>query len=77
MLLIKMRPKNNCDKAVDCCLAALKFVPDQFVTRKMNEELFTALHVDEIIHNSTNVVFSFNKMGILNIDLNNVNLNNN
>ena len=24
-----------CDEAVDGCLAALKFVPDQFVTSKM------------------------------------------
>ena len=35
------------DKAVDSCLAALKFVPDWFVGSKMIKKLFTALYVDE------------------------------
>ena len=38
-----------CDKAVDDCLAALKFVPDWFVTNKMIRILFTALYADENI----------------------------
>ena len=38
-----------CDKAVDDCLAALKFVPDWFVTSKMIKKLFTALYADENI----------------------------
>ena len=38
-----------CDKAVDSCLAALKFVPDWFVGSKMIKKLFTALYVDENI----------------------------
>ena len=32
-----------CDKAVDDCLAALKFIPDWFVTSKMLEKLHDAL----------------------------------
>ena len=67
-----------CDKAVDVCLAALKFVPDWFVTSKMIKILFTALCADENIlyinEDSGNVVFICNGMGILNIDLNNINL---
>ena len=38
-----------CDKAVDDCPAALKFVPDWFVTTKMIKILFTALCADENI----------------------------
>ena len=62
-----------CDKAVDYCVAALKFVPDWFVTSKMTKELFTASYADDT-NISTNVGFSFNKIGILNIDLHNINL---
>ena len=64
--------------SVDNCLAALKFVPDWFVTSKMIKTLFTALYVDDNIlyfnENSGNVVFSCHGMGILNIDLNNIKL---
>ena len=65
-------------KAADDCLATLKFVLDWFVTSKMIEILFTALHADENVlyfnEDSGNVVFICNGMGILNIDLNNINL---
>ena len=48
-----------CDKAVDNCLAALKLVPDWFVTSKMIKTLFTDLYADEKIlyfnENSSNV----------------------
>ena len=37
------------DKAVDNCLAALKFVPDSFVTSKMIKIHFTTLYTDENI----------------------------
>ena len=33
-------------KAVDDCLAALKFVPGQFVTSKIIKNLFTALYAE-------------------------------
>ena len=66
------------DEAVDDCLDALKFAPDWFVTNKMNKNLFTTLSADDNIlyfnENFCNAVFSFNGMGILNIDLNNINL---
>ena len=68
-----------CDKAVDDCLAALKFVPDWFVTSKMIKILFTALYAYENIlyfnEDSGNVTFCCNGMSILSIDLNNVNFN--
>ena len=38
-----------CDKAIDYCLAALKFVPDSFGSKKMFKILFTALYADENI----------------------------
>ena len=69
------------DKAVDDSLAALKLIPNWFVTSKMVKELFTALYTDETIlyfnEDSGNVMFSSNEMGILNIGLNNINLDNN
>ena len=69
-----------CDKADDS-LAALKLIPDCFFTSKMIKKLYTALYADENIlyfnKNSENVVFSCNGMGILNMDLNNINRDNN
>ena len=69
-----------CDKAVDDCLAALKFVPGWFVTSIMIKALFTALYAHENIlyfnEDSSNAVFISNGMGILNINLNNINLDN-
>ena len=70
-----------CDESVDDSPAALKLISDWFVTSKIIKELYTALYADENIHyfneDSDNVVFSCNKTGILNIDLNNINLDNN
>ena len=57
---------------------ALKLISDWFVTSKMIWKLFTALYADENIlyfnEDSGNVVFNCNGMGILDIDLNNINL---
>ena len=36
-----------CDKAIDDCLAALKFASDWFVTSIMIKKLFIALYADE------------------------------
>ena len=70
-----------CDKAVDDSIAALKLIPDWFVTNKMIKKLFTALDADENIlyfnEGSNDVLFNCSGMGILNIDLNNINLDNN
>ena len=73
--------KKISDKAVDDLLVALKFVPDWFVTSKMIKKLFTDLCADENIlyfnENSSNVIFGCNEMGILSINLNNINLDDN
>ena len=70
-----------CDETVDDCLAAFKLVPDWFVISKMIKNLFTALYADEnklyFNEGSGDVVFNCNGVGILNIDLNNINLDNN
>ena len=70
-----------CVEAVDDSPAALKLNPDWFLTSKMIEKLYTYLYADENIlyfnEDFDNVVFSCNEMGILNIDLNNINLDNN
>ena len=67
-----------CNKGVDDFLPALKFVPDWFITSKIIKNVLTALYADEnklnFNENSGDVVFSCNKMGILSIDLNNINL---
>ena len=77
----KYKTQRMYDEAVDDSLAALKLIPDWFVTSKMIEKLYTALYTDENIlyfnEDSGNIVFSCNKMGFLNIDLNNINLDNN
>ena len=78
LINIKLR---ICDEAVGDSLAALKLIPDWFVTSKMIRELFTALYADENIlcfnEDSGNVVFSCNEMVILNIARNNINRDNN
>ena len=70
-----------CDEAVDDCLAALKLVPDWFVTSKNIEKLFTAMYTNDNIlyfsEGSPNATFNSNGRVILNIDLNNINLDNN
>ena len=69
-----------CDEAVYDSIAALKLIPDWFVTSKMIKKLFPAMYADENIlyfnEDFGNVVFSCNEMDILNIDLNNINLDN-
>ena len=74
----KYKTQRMCDKAVDDCLAALKFISEWFVTSKRIKIFFTALHADDNIlyfnEDSDNAVFSCNEMGILNINLNNINL---
>ena len=67
-----------CVEATDDSLAALKFVPDWFVTSEMIKKLYTTLYTDENIlyfnEDSGDVVFTYNETGILNIDLNSINL---
>ena len=67
-----------CDEAVNDSLAALKLIPDWFVTSKMIKKLFTALYTDENLlyfnKDSSDAVLNYNEMGIVNIDLNNISL---
>ena len=69
-----------CDEAVDDSLATLKLIPDWFVTSKMIKKL-TALYAYKDIpyfnEDSGDAVFNYNEMGIVNIDVNNINLDNN
>ena len=59
----------------------MKLVPDRFIKSKMIKKLFLALHADGNVlyfnEDFGNVVFNCNGMGILNVDLNNINLDNN
>ena len=71
-----------CDEAVDDSPAALNLIPDWFVTSKMIKKHFTPQQADDKIlyfndDSYGNVVFSCNEMGILNIDIHNINLDNN
>ena len=56
-----------CNKAVDESLAALKLIPDWFVTSKMIKECFNAFYADAYIlyfnEDSGNVAFSCNEIG--------------
>ena len=70
-----------CDEAVDDSLTALKLIPNWFVTSKMVEKRFTVLHGDKNVlyfnEDSGDTVFNYNEMGIVDIDLNNINLDQN
>ena len=66
-----------CDEA----LAALKLIPDWFVTSKLIEKRYTVLHADDgvvfIDEDSGDVTFCCNEVGILGLKFNNINLDNN
>ena len=70
-----------CDEAVDDSLAPLKRIFNWFVTTKMIKKLFSALQADENVlyfsEDSGYIVFNCNGTGILNIELNNINIANN
>ena len=67
-----------CDKPVDGSIATFKLIPDWFVTTEMIKKLFTSLYADKNIlcfdEGSSNVVFDWKGMGILNIDFNKISL---
>ena len=58
------------NEAVDDSIAALKLIPNWFVTSKMIKKLYTALYADENIlyfnEDSGDVVFNYKEMRILN-----------
>ena len=80
LFLIDIKLK-KCDEAVDYFVAALKLIPDWFITSKIIKKNLTALHANENIlyfnEDSGNVVFNCDEMGIFNIVLNIINLDNN
>ena len=45
----RYKAQRMCDKAVDDCLAPLKFIPYWFVTSKMLENFDNALHANDDI----------------------------
>ena len=72
-----------CDEVVADFLPTLNFVPDWFVASKVIKikKLFTALYADDNIvyfdeESANAVLFNFDEMGILDIDLNKINLDN-
>ena len=70
-----------CEEAVYNCVAALKLVPDWFLLSEIIKKIFTALYADESIlyfnEGSCDTLFNCSGMGILNTDLNKINLNDN
>ena len=76
--LHRYKTQEMCDKAVDHFLSAVKFVPDFFVKSKLIRNLNNALWADDdilaIYKYSSNVTLSSDEMGILNVDINNINI---
>ena len=69
-----------CDEAVDDCLAALKYIPDWYVTSKMLEKCDVLHAYDDILfynEDFNKVRFIANQKNILALDLEKVNLDNN
>ena len=69
-----------CDEAVDDSLATMKLIPDWSVTSKMIN--FSLFCMQMKIYSMVKIlivlyIFNCNGMGMLNIDLNNINLDNN
>ena len=69
----KYKIQEMCNEAVDDCLAALKFIPDWFVTSKTTEKLDNVLHAnDDILFHNDNfekITFIANQRHILAVDL--------
>ena len=68
-------------KLKECVMKLLIILSRLVCYKKMIKKLYTALYAGENIlyfnEDSGNVIFSCNEIGILNIDLNNINLDNN
>ena len=67
----KHKTQRMCEEAVDDCLAELKFIADWFARVKWFLRRYAILYFNEHFGNT---IFSCNEMGIFNIDLNNINL---
>ena len=76
--LDRYKTQKMCDEAIDDCLAALKFILDWFVTSKILEELRDVLLTNDDLlffdKDFSKVTFFAKKIGTLNVDLENINL---
>ena len=67
-----------CHEAFDDCLTALKFIADWFVTSKVLEKFHDTLHANDVIllfdEECSKVTLLGNQMGILGVDLDKINL---
>ena len=76
----KYETQRMCDEAIDDSLTALKFILNRFVTSKIRKKillLYTQMIICPISKEDFgDVIFSCNEMGIVSIDLNNLNLDN-
>ena len=74
----KYKIQRICDEGVDYSLVTLKLILDLFVSSKIIENFlllcYALIYFNE---DSSNFVFSCNEMGILNTNLNNINLDSN
>ena len=78
--LDKHKTQKMCDEAVDDCLAALKIIPDWFVTSTIFQKLDNALHAndDTLFYDEDfdKVTFIANQRHILVVDIDKNNLDN-
>ena len=74
----RFKTQKMCDKAVDDFLPTWKFVPDWLVTSKMIKKLYNTVFADDdilfFVEDSGNVSFLSDEMGILSVNLDNINL---
>ena len=79
--LDRYKTQEICHKAVDAYLPLLKFVPHWFVTNMMLKDLYNAISLNGGIvfvnANSGNVTFFSNDVGLVNVDLINISLDDN
>ena len=68
------KTQRMCDEAVDDCLVALKFISDWFVRSKIIKNVLLLCSQMITYPLFGNAIFSCNEMGILNTDLNHINL---
>ena len=74
----RFKTQKMCDKTVDDFLPTWKFVPDWLVTSKMIKKLYNTVFADDdilfFVEDSGNVSFLSDEMGILSVNLDNINL---
>ena len=77
----RCKTQRMCDEAIHSCLAALRFIPDWFVTSRMLKKFDNALHAndDTLSFNDdfNKVTFIANQRHILAIDFEKINLDEN